>query len=814
MKRRDIPALGLAVLTLGVDLALAVPALRYGAAFSLLWLAPGLAWAVHLAQGRWPSVEEGAVGLGFGLGTTSLLTLIISYVPGPFAAWILTLSVNLLALSPLLLLVLRGRRGDTEGPSTEARPLLVALAVVLLFSVLLRLVNIGYSEFQGDEGVIMMRAAAILRGDPDQLFLHQKGPMEVLIPTATWALSGTIDEAGARLPFVLSALLGSGAVFLLGRRLFNRRVGLVGGLLLAANGYFVAFGRIVQYQSIVLATTALGILSLWIWQEGQGRRWLLVGASLLALGLLAHYDAVLALPAALYLVGRRLWRQEGELRRHLPGLIGAAALGLIIVALFYVPFALHPNFAKTLSYLSEERMGTGGPVYNNLLSSLPLTMLYNSTYYVLFIALAVVAAAFRPFRRWEIAIPSVCVLAIVVVTGLAASPWLVVGALVALVGAILACRRTSHPQRVIWLWFAVPFLFHYFLVWDPRTHVLNAFTAASLLAALPLDGLWKWGRRRGMGRVLIPLGLVLYVLFGYYTWMMFVDHTPEVQRTWPENRNPLYWTPYEELPRFGLFGFPHRAGWKAVGALMAQGDLAGVYASNEEEEITRWYTRAAERSYCPDPDLYLIASNVQDEIPVDEADLEADYRMAGGVRVDGAVRLRIYRPSADLDSLSTYDAQTFERRFDATMEPEALAPYTLSDVVPVDAVLGDRVRLIGYRLDAGEARSGGVVRLTLYWEALEPMQTSYQIFTHLYDGTMWGQHDSAPGCGLWPTTRWEPGQWVRDDHVLSIAPDAPAGEIPLWIGMYDLGSGARLPVTQFEGQVREGAVRLTTVNLR
>ena len=98
---------------------------------------------------------------------------------------------------------------------------------------------------------------------------------------ATWTLSGTINEWQARLPFSFAGILGIVALYLLGRRWFNEQIALVAALLLAINGYFVGFGRIVQYQSFVLAMTALALLALWRWSEGKSRRWLVAGVALL-----------------------------------------------------------------------------------------------------------------------------------------------------------------------------------------------------------------------------------------------------------------------------------------------------------------------------------------------------------------------------------------------------------------------------------------------------------------------------------------------------------------------------------------------------
>ena len=55
--RRMLP---LILLTVGADVGLALPATRYGAAFVLLWLLPGLAWAGLLVDPRGRAAVAGA----------------------------------------------------------------------------------------------------------------------------------------------------------------------------------------------------------------------------------------------------------------------------------------------------------------------------------------------------------------------------------------------------------------------------------------------------------------------------------------------------------------------------------------------------------------------------------------------------------------------------------------------------------------------------------------------------------------------------------------------------------------------------------
>jgi hypothetical protein len=48
--------------------------------------------------------------------------------------------------------------------------------------------------------------------------------------------------------------------------------------------------------------------------------------------------------------------------------------------------------------------------------------------------------------------------------------------------------------------------------------------------------------------------------------------------------------------------------------------------------------------------------------------------------------------------------------------------------------------------------------------------------------------------GTYPTTLWQPGEFVHDVYTLSLPPDLPAGDYVLEVGLYLADTGARLPV--------------------
>ena len=228
------------------------------------------------------------------------------------------------------------------------------------------------------------------------------------------------------------------------------------------------------------------------------------------------------------------------------------------------------------------------------------------------------------------------------------------------------------------------------------------------------------------------------------------------------------------------------------------------YASNEEPEVTGWYMAQAPRTHCPDYQTFIIAAHAQDALPYDAARLE-DENVQHIVTVNGRAAMHVYGGNA------TGPAQLEATEHALWRRPQEVAPPLRSGQTPVDVTLGDRVKLLGYTLDTDKVQPGDTVNIVLYWQALAPIERNYQVFVHLYDGAMWGQHDGAPDCDIQPTSGWEPGQIVRDAHQVQLAADVSAGEVPLLAGMYDLITGERLTATSTGGDAGD-AIHLT--NLR
>jgi hypothetical protein len=121
---------------------------------------------------------------------------------------------------------------------------------------------------------------------------------------------------------------------------------------------------------------------------------------------------------------------------------------------------------------------------------------------------------------------------------------------------------------------------------------------------------------------------------------------------------------------------------------------------------------------------------------------------------------------------------------------------------PLRANLVDKVAFLGYDLDKATVRPGDTLHLTLYWQALAKMETSYTVFAHLLDvqNRIWGQKDNFPVEGTYPTTNWLSGEVVIDEYGIVVDAEAPAGEYQIEVGMYDPKSMSRLPAFDEAGR--------------
>lgn len=775
--------------------------------------------------------EMAVYALSAGFGVQTVTALLLSYWPGPLGFWQTLLVFNLLCAGLAIALWVAGPQQpsgamDLSGPTLCEgwRPVWAVAAPVIVIGVagFLRFANLDYAEFQGDEGRALLRATAVLQGYDNVLFLHRKGPQEILTPAVTYALTGRLTEAAARLPFAVAGVAGVWAIYCLGRRLFGPLAGSAAALLLAVDGYLIGFARIVQYQSIVLLMTATALLSLVQMSESPRRqtmfavRRLTFAAFLIGAGVLAHYEAIAAAIPALYLV----WQARRQVALATMGV--ATIVGALPIALFYIPYVASPIFADTLLYLADERIG-GQPPYNHLADFFIRTTLYSTSYAVLLQIGLVLAAILTLYRRaWPAPWSWVAMLGLVagVLFAFVNPSWLTIGGqdytvlfFAALFFGTWALPGVDKPERMLWLWFGLLVLVALFLIAKPRTHVYVFMIPWALLSGMMIVRICvrlAAAIGSGLAHALTATALTgCLLLFGAYAYWYFVYNDVEILGTWDENRPAGYWAPYSQPDDQSIFGFPNRSGWKAVGVLYDQGVLQGPYASrNTDAWVTDWYTRGAER--CLRNHRYFMVSDRLGHRETERraailGELASSHHPIATILVQDRPRLQIWQPGAETEPDRMLPIEQFISEFDTRLSGPKFPLYApaVEPVIqhPLTIAFGDQIMLKGYALDRAAASPGDTVRLTLFWRANQPLETRYVVVNLLRrdtDGAVAAQAQGEPGCDAQRTTDWGVGELIQDVYYLTLAGDAAPGRYSIIMRMETRDTGDVLRSAQGE----------------
>ncbi|MBI5546680.1 MAG: carbohydrate-binding family 9-like protein, partial [Deltaproteobacteria bacterium] len=125
---------------------------------------------------------------------------------------------------------------------------------------------------------------------------------------------------------------------------------------------------------------------------------------------------------------------------------------------------------------------------------------------------------------------------------------------------------------------------------------------------------------------------------------------------------------------------------------------------------------------------------------------------------------------------------------------------------------GGKVRFIGSDVRPDPAIRGHALRVSHYFESLAAMEKGWKVFVHVEGAGQPGiliNADHVPVDGLYPTDKWQPGQFVEDSYTVTVPAAAPE-ELVFYIGFYRFDD--LLPVD--ERAAHDGANRLPALRVK
>lgn len=813
---------------------------RLIAAVAMTFALSGWAW-LPLFGWLWTTqlIERIVLVIGLSSLLSALALFLTLFLPGPFTEMSVMICLNLtifVGLMGQLVIGARRQHQTTNDPiEWQPRRVWLILLAILAVALLTRLFHLGYAEFHEDALENMRLIVRAYKGEEYAPFLDSKGPIHWLLPAALWYLNGWVNEGIARLPFAITSLTLIPLMYALGKRMSGRdSVGLVAAGFVALNGFYVAYARHVENQSLIVFWGALAMWFAYRYYQERINHLLIFVAFALAIGLIAHPDVLLYLPVFGYIIAITLW-QHPDRRAQLPWLIGGAVLFGSLSALFYIPYFFDPQIGLIYQYFAADRIGES-LLYNRVENLFDQDALYSSRYHAPLLVLLLFWLLLRHFAQW------------------AWRGWLIVGSLIgAIVTTVLwpdlwvvrqinlafapyalltlifiALPRTTFETKTLFLWFITPLGALLFLAKDAADHIQVAYTGWALLSALALVDMWgflhrptqqasvvptsaqsrafgfidsppsfPWTQSAKWALVLVLVGVAGLILF--YQYLVFLNPVTrywEVKRVSANQPDSVYNYLYGSIPRpRKIFSNPRLSGWKTVGYLWATGKLSGDFRSiNESFAVPIWYTFQTPRSCYEDPQHYWVRRS-WDGWPKEEQEIIAQgYVLTHIVRVDRDPKLHLYLKNGESIEPEILDVDDYRRQFDRLATPARFAREESGQQKTTFNFGGDRLRLIGYDLPQA-AQPGITLPVTVYWETLAPMETRYRAFMHLIDeqGGLWGQHDDDPACRLL-TTEMRPGQRSTRQFRIPVDPATPPGQYTVRFGLYDPDTLERLDI--------------------
>jgi len=446
------------------------------------------------------------------------------------------------------------------------------LVLLLLALVFLRLVNLGYSEYQGDEiqALYLPKSGQTL---PQFLLDQKKGPIQYLVTASVKGLSNNYDNAFlTRLPFSLAGIVAGVMLYLLVKSALDKGTALLALLFYSTNGLFVAFSRIVQYQTLVaLFVTASLYMAQRLYSTGK-TRYLYYSVGMWGLGLLTHSDAMfIAFPLLAFYI---LWARKNSLsfKRFLSRIFPPFIVLDLVLLGYYIPLILNAS-AHTQNYWLGR---FSGDITSGIISSAYLFSVYQPIYglqiYKIVGLLGLIAFVFKLIYRSK---------ALFFLTSKFRFRFVPV------------VQQDGHDDFMIiqlglLFWFGSALVFMELLTKFPGTHVWTYLLPLFIFMGHGLNQFYILIKPLFIKYVYITLVLILVLFLGYQSYAIFIDHGKE----YPWERKPfLVWE--LKKPNTGyqlsLFGFPYYRGWKDLANFFVTDGQSGYYWDNEKASLSRYY---------------------------------------------------------------------------------------------------------------------------------------------------------------------------------------------------------------------------------
>lgn len=323
----------------------------------------------------------------------------------------------------------------------------------------------------------------------------------------------------------------------------------------------------------------------------------------------------------------------------------------------------------------------------------------------------------------------------------------------------------------------------------PHFHrILGAAAPTALLCAVGIDWLWQW---RPLRRMKLVGGQWLVIL------LLVAGAAREAQN---------YFVHWAALP--DLFHAFDVGLWQIGQQIAAQPPETRVYLTPRNTEHA---TLAFAWSTQPNAHAAPIPFDGRQVFPLTAGTNERDEYYFVIEHEDFRTRLLwpgLFAQAPIIDEISDGNGDLYAHTYYRPANtPVIREPHFYLHEDRSAQILGDGIALQGFDVQPPQVKAGEILYVQYYWIVDDTPSANWTVFTHLLRKenddtlTLITGHDSPPGGGSLPTTRWQSGWLILDEYQIAMPPELQPGTYLLGTGLYQ-PSGERLPATGEEGDHR------------
>ncbi len=482
----------------------------------------------------------------------------------------------------------------------------VTVTLFLIVAAYFRFTSLGYSDLQGDE--VKPFAYRDAPSFINFLLGNSKGPGQYLV---VWT-SEFFDKANNdmefhyRLPFAVAGFFSVFFFYIIAKKYFNSKVGFYALTIAALNGFFIAFSRIVQYQSFKLLLVLVSTYFFLYFLKKLDRKYLVLSGISIAAAFLFHYDALTLLIVQSII----LFSKSDKIKNYL---IYFASFSIALI--FYIPYTFNENFKYTLSYILHDRT-IAEFSYDSVFYSEKLSSIYFSKEYLVIVGVLAIVSFWKLQSKNLLCYRSALVVLILLVISRyfvehPYKPLILLSTLVSsyLMYLIFINKDIRTIKKYIHLWFLISFTIYVLVIGKPLTHIYNAYLPLTFIAALQLNRIKSKYIKLGLLAILV----VSSISFNYHAYI-----ENKLEYPW-QLGNYIFGKMYQGISQGevvrGIFGFPY---YRSLD--MLDSDLNSVidksttptFNTNIKYPRLMFYINSIHESGLPEKDYYIDVKDDRD----------------------------------------------------------------------------------------------------------------------------------------------------------------------------------------------------------